>query len=171
MKRRAVALLIGLLLSACGGSDGATSSTAAVTTTSQQVDRERVDQAIDAAIEAGNLLGDLSDSDLSPREMIQIFKSAAGAYEQAATQLWPDIPAGMPSSVARKSSTRFSTTAGMLADYQECLQEIVDTGALLVCDLYGAELSKAGQKTGTAVVELVPYGSRSGDEVRALVAD
>jgi hypothetical protein len=34
-----------------------------------------------------------------------------------------------------------------------------------------APYSKAGEQTGTAVVELVPYGSRSGDEVRALVAD
>jgi hypothetical protein len=67
MKRLAVALLIGLLMAACGGSDGGTSSRAAVMTTSQQVERERVDQAIDAAVEASNLLGDLSFSDPSPR--------------------------------------------------------------------------------------------------------
>jgi hypothetical protein len=102
--------------------------------------------------------------------MIQIFESAAGAYEQAATQLWPDIPAGVPSSVARKSSTQFSTTAGMLTDYQDCLQEIVDTGAhWSAISMERNSASRRGDQS--RLVELVPYGSRSGDEVRALVAD
>jgi len=135
------------------------------------VDRPAVDAIVDRAIEAVHSLRDLGQAGALP-SMIATLDVASDDFDNAGKQLWPRPPSGVPESTARDVSSKFESVASAIKEAAACLSQfasnpLVHGGS----DCEGADriAAQKGVTAGEAIADLVPYGSRTREDVQALM--
>lgn len=164
MKKLAIVLIliIGLFLAGCGSG----SSNNEEQTTTGTLDKARVDKLIDLAIDALQRFDSLQGK--SEPDQVAEFKLATADFNSIARQLRTDRPSGIPDSVARDVADDSDSFATAVQAESDCLQQS-DPSVSDPCAGVDSTANDRAKKVGEALSELVPYGTRTKQEVLSLI--
>jgi hypothetical protein len=178
--RFAAAVLTGaLLLAGCSGGgsdegnavdDRTTTSTSTTTTTTTidlaTVDTAKVDAIIGAAILGTQLLA-LPPSN-SP-DVLAAYTQAAEVFTEQARTLREGIT-GVPKRTTRIAAGAFVTLADVTRARATCLRNMSPSATpAIACADEAEAATNAGFPAGAAIVSLIPYGTRSHEEVSTAI--
>jgi hypothetical protein len=157
---------LGVGFAACGGDDAgnetATTEAPSDTDVEVEVDSGSVDDAIDLLSRAARTLSTLSGG---LEDIIAQYQLAESDLRSAVQILRPGI-AGVPEDETRDAALAIERAADALASTGECFASI-PSGAD-PCSGVGDEAAKRAREAGASVFPLVPYGTRSRQEVSDL---
>lgn len=171
--RRVIVIgLVAFAMPGCGGSssDQTASAGDTPTTTTTIVDRAAVDRLIDLTVNGAKALQNLGKGGDSSHVVLSAFRLVGSDYSYVVDTLDQRPPAGLPSEVARSVALDLRRFVAGVDEVVRCFERAADSpfsGSADSCKVIVNETVDRATVAGTAISELVPYGSRSLSEVLA----